>query len=74
VDFVLYGERGLHAIEVKRGDRLRDGDLDAIRLFLADYPEATATVMYGGDRAWRDGAIRVEPIEQALAALPTRLA
>lgn len=73
VDFVLYGERGLHAIEVKRGDRLRDGDLDAIRLFVADYPEATATVVYGGDKAWYDGPIRVEPVEVALGALPGRL-
>lgn len=73
VDFVLYGERGLHAIEVKRGDRLRDGDLDALRLFMADYPEATATVIYGGDRSFHDGPIRVEGVETALSVLPGRL-
>lgn len=40
VDFVLYGERGLVAIEVKRSDRLRDEDLDGLREFREDYPMA----------------------------------
>ena len=42
VDFVLYGERGLHAFEVKRSSRFREADIATLRLFCEDYPEAAA--------------------------------
>lgn len=66
---MLYGERGLKAFEIKRGSRLRSGDLDAIDLFLHDYPMAEAYVVYGGDRAYREGRIRVVPAADCLREL-----
>jgi predicted AAA+ superfamily ATPase len=74
VDFILYGERGLLALEVKRGSRLRREDLQSVELFLADYPMAEAVVAYGGTRADRSGAIRILPLGQCLRELPEILA
>lgn len=74
VDLVLYGERGLHAFEVKRAARLRGGDYDGLRAFAADYPMATCTLAYGGTKRFTEGAIEVMPIDTLLAELPERLA
>lgn len=74
VDFVLYGERGLHAFEVKRSSRFREQDLAALRLFCLDYPEAQGCLLYGGRQRYRFGAIDVLPLDEALAALGDRLA
>ncbi len=69
VDFVLYGEHGLLAIEVKRAATLRPADLRGLREFRADYPAAEAIVLYGGSREYREGNIRIVPIEQGLRSL-----
>jgi predicted AAA+ superfamily ATPase len=69
VDFVLYGERGLVAIEVKRGGRLRDGDLDTLKLFREDYPVAHAFLFYGGNRAYDLDGIHVRPLARTLPLL-----
>lgn len=66
VDFVLYGERGLSAIEVKASDRIRSGDLDGLRLFLEEYPKARATALYLGNRRSHDRGIDILPVEDAL--------
>ncbi len=73
VDFVLYGERGIVAIEVKRGDRIRSGDLTGLETFLADYPMARAYVVYGGSRHHREGGIEFVPVKAFLRELPDRL-
>ncbi|MCC7071425.1 MAG: ATP-binding protein [Deltaproteobacteria bacterium] len=73
VDFVLYGERGLHAVEVKRSGRFRDEDLDGLRLFRADYPAARCALLYGGEREYDFEGIRVLPLSRALPRLPTLL-
>jgi uncharacterized protein len=73
VDFVLYGERGLRAIEVKRSSRLREEDLSCLEAFRDEYPMARATLLYGGTRRFRQGAIEVVPIEEALRELPALL-
>jgi predicted AAA+ superfamily ATPase len=62
VDFVLYGERGLIAIEVKTTDRIREKDAQPLRLFLEDYPMAKAFLLYGGSRKFRLGNIDVLPL------------
>lgn len=62
VDFVLYGERGLLAFEVKRSDRLRSGDLKGLRLFSEDYPMAKPYFLYGGNKRFREDGIEVMPI------------
>jgi len=70
VDFVLYGQRGLRAFEVKRTPRVRDEDLRGLRAFVTDYPMATAWLVYGGSRRYREGPIEVIPIEACLRELP----
>ncbi|MSP60099.1 MAG: ATP-binding protein [Myxococcales bacterium] len=74
VDFVLYGERGLHALEVKRSARLRPDDLRGLELFLEEYPMAQAHLFYGGTRRYQEGKIEVLPFEAGLRALPELLA
>ncbi len=69
VDFVLYGERGLHAFEVKRSAVFREVDLVGLRLFCADHPSAKGHLFYGGTKRYRYGAIDVVPLGEGLASL-----
>lgn len=62
VDIVLYGERGILAIEVKRSARVATEDLKGLRAFLKEYPMARAYLLYGGDRARWEGNIRILPV------------
>ena len=56
VDFVVYGERGLQALEVKNALRVHSHDLRGLRAFLEDYPEAQAALLHrGGERLRVDG-------------------
>jgi len=69
VDFVLYGEDGLHALEVKNTRRVRPEDLRGLRTFGADYPRATRALLYrGGERLVIDG-VRCLPCAEYLRAL-----
>jgi predicted AAA+ superfamily ATPase len=73
VDFVLYGERGIVAIEVKRSRRLSKGDLAGLTLFKSDYPSARCLLFFGGDRReYRDG-IDIVPVTEALPSLRSLL-
>ena len=69
----MYGERGLHAIEVKRTPRFREADLDGLRAFSADYPEAKGCLLYGGRERYRFGEIQVVPLADGLAELGNML-
>jgi predicted AAA+ superfamily ATPase len=63
VDFILYGESGFHAIEVKAASRLRETeDLKGMRAFLEDYPEATGTVFYTGTQTRHLDRIVLRPV------------
>jgi len=73
VDFVLYGERGLVAVEVKRTSRLRQEDLATLRLLGEDYPMARRVLLYGGAREYAVDGIRVLPLGSALPQLRTLL-
>ena len=56
VDFVVYGESGLQAFEVKNAGKVYSSDLRALRAFREDYPEAETAVLYrGSDRLRIDG-------------------
>jgi len=67
VDFVLYGSRGLLAIEVKRSRHLHSRDIRPLREFRKDYPAARCRVLYGGDQELHLDGIVAVPVEQALA-------
>lgn len=69
IDFVLYGPRGLIAIEIKRARAVNSGDLRALREFKTDYPEASCILLYGGEQALFFDDIRVIPIRNALRTL-----
>lgn len=73
VDFVLYGERGIRAFEVKRSGRVRDEDTRGLKAFLKDYPSANATLVYGGDRMFYDGQIQIVPVVECLKDLKSYL-
>ncbi len=49
VDFVVYGEPGFWAFEVKNSPRVHRSDLRALRTFRQDYPEAEAALLYRGN-------------------------
>jgi uncharacterized protein len=49
VDFVIYGESGITAIEVKRSSRFHHQDLSGLKSFLKDYPQARAILLYMGE-------------------------
>ncbi len=69
VDFVVYGEGGFWAIEVKHTARVRNQDLRSLKAFRKDYPECrTALVYRGRDRLLVDGVLCV-PADEFLASL-----
>ncbi len=69
VDFVLYGNKGLKAFEVKRTSRINENMLRGLKAFLKDYPSAKAYLIYGGTRRLYEGKITILPIQEALLAL-----
>jgi predicted AAA+ superfamily ATPase len=71
VDFVVYGETGLYAIEVKNAKRVDVGDLTALKHFAEDYPQAKRYLLYrGDDRLNRDGVLCMSVEEFLLALKP----
>lgn len=69
VDFVLYGERGLHAFEIKRSKRVEARQLTGLRTFKQDYPMAKLYLIFGGDRTEYHGDVKAIPITTALLTL-----
>lgn len=73
VDFVLYGQRGIKAFEVKRTAKPSRSMLGGLKSFLADFPSARAYFIYGGKRKMREGKIEILPITETLPQLKTLL-
>lgn len=69
VDFVLYGERGIKAIEIKRTGRVQDAMLKGLKTFASDYPMAKLYFVYGGEKRMWDGTIEIVPIVEFLRDL-----
>ncbi len=70
VDFVLYGEAGLIAIEVKRAAKVRSKEFRGLKAFARDYPMASLYMFYGGDTKMFIDNITLIPIKEALMELP----
>lgn len=69
VDFVVYGEKELVAIEVKNAAKVSSHDLQSLKAFIKDYPESRAVLLYRGQEQFlRDGVLCV-PCERFLKAL-----
>lgn len=48
IDFVVYGETGFHALEVKNSVRVRPEDLRGLKKFGEDFPECRRWLLYRG--------------------------
>lgn len=70
VDFVLYGDKGIKAFEIKRTARISSSMLKGLRAFHKDYPGAKMYFIYGGERRLREGGIEILPLKNALKELP----
>lgn len=70
VDFVLFGENGLHAFEIKRVEHFEKKSLSGLRKFHEDYPEAQLHLLYGGNHSEYHDSIKVHPFIEALRKLP----
>lgn len=69
VDFVIYGEQGLCALEVKNTPKVQTSDLRGLRTFRQDYPEAQAALLHRGDERLRINGIWCLPVEGFLREL-----
>lgn len=69
VDFVLYGERHFHAIEVKNAKQVHPKSLKSLKTFLLDYPEADAVLLYRGNEKLMIDGITCWPVEDFLLRL-----
>ena len=69
VDFVLYGERGLCAFEVKMAQSIRPEDLRGLLRFREDFPQAKAHLLYLGNRRWHDRGVEVLPFSDCVNQL-----
>ena len=66
VDFVVYGESGLQAFEVKNHRKVHSTDLRALRVFREDYPEAETVVLHRGSERLRIDGVWCLPVEEFL--------
>jgi uncharacterized protein len=69
VDFVLYGPRGLIAIEVKKSRKLKSKDFSGLKTFKKEFPEARLYCFYGGESQEENQGISVLPVDLALRQL-----
>jgi predicted AAA+ superfamily ATPase len=73
VDFIVYGEDGFWAVEVKNTATVRSHDLRALRSFRDDYPECQPIFVYRGDqRLLIDGVLCVPGDEFLRSMRPER--
>lgn len=69
VDFILYGPRGLKAIEVKRGTNVSPKNLSGLKAFINDYPATRCYLFYGGRQRRYFGKIEAWPLPEALVQI-----
>jgi predicted AAA+ superfamily ATPase len=73
VDFLVYGEAGFWAIEVKNNRRVRHEDLGGLKSFAAGYPECKPLLLYRGQERLKIDRIQCLPVEDFLRDLkPSR--
>lgn len=69
VDFIIYGERGFWAIEVKNSKKILPQDTKSLELFLKDYPIAKAILLYRGNEIIQQGNVICIPCSKFLLTL-----
>lgn len=66
VDFILYGEKGFFAFEVKNSSSVGKQDLNGLKAFGKEYPEASLFFLYRGTRRLKEDNILCLPVEEFL--------
>lgn len=69
VDFIVYGEKGFWAIEVKNTKRILPQDTKSLEIFLKDYPMAKAILLYRGNEMIQKGNVTCIPCSKFLLEL-----
>jgi predicted AAA+ superfamily ATPase len=69
VDFIVYGNEGFYAIEVKNSKRIRPNDLTGLNEFGQDYPECRRVFLYRGEERLLKNGILIVPVEEFLRKL-----
>lgn len=69
VDFIIYGEDGLWAFEVKNSSKVNSFNLRALKSFKEDYPQANAILLYNGNERLKIDNILCIPCEDFLSKL-----
>lgn len=69
VDFIVYGEKGFWAIEVKNGTRLSPKDTNGLEAFHEEYPEASPILIYRGEKKIMQKGIPCVPCDPFLKAI-----
>ncbi len=69
VDFILYGDEGLYAIEVKNSNRIRPGELRSLIEFRKDYPISKTMLLYRGTERLLINNVLCVPCEEFLKGL-----
>ncbi len=69
VDFILYGQQGIYAFEVKNAARIRPADLKPLIEFKKDYPISNTVLLYRGKERLLRKDILCIPCENFLANL-----
>jgi hypothetical protein len=67
--FVLYGDDGIWAIEIKNSGKVHPRDTRSLRAFKEDYPESEAILLYRGKERLRLGPVLCLPCEEFLRKL-----
>ncbi len=69
VDFIVYGEIGFFAIEVKNAKAVYSQDLKGLTEFKKDYPEAKCLLLYRGKEILEKQEVLCYPVDLFLIAL-----
>ena len=69
VDFVIYGNNDFYGIEVKYSKLIRKKDLNGLKSFREDYPEAKVLLLYMGEQQLSIDSIYIIPCSSFLISL-----
>ena len=69
VDFVVYGDHGIQAFEVKNARRVYRRDLASLKAFRDDYPEAETAILYRGTERLRMDDVYCIPVGDFLVSI-----
>jgi uncharacterized protein len=69
VDFIVYGDDGIWAVEVKNSLNVHSSDLRHLRTFKQDYPQCHCILLYRGDERVIVNEVLCIPVDQFLTSL-----